>query len=53
MNDDEYLKIYSEFWKKWTLDQIKDNDTESTQIEKNKLLICCLIVSGFDLGDKL
>ena len=28
MNDDEYLEIYSKFWKKWMLDQIKNNGTE-------------------------
>ncbi len=51
--DDGYLEMYSEPSKKRTLDQIKDNGVEPTQIEENKLLICCPTIPGFGLGDKL
>ena len=51
--DDGYLGLYSESSKKRALNQIKDNGIKPTQIEENKLLICCPTIPGFGMGDKL
>jgi hypothetical protein len=52
-DNDGFFEIFSESSSKRTLDQIKDNGVEPTEIEETDLLICCPTVPGFSLGDKL
>lgn len=51
--DDDNNGWFSEPSSERTLDQIKDNGTEPTQLGDDDLLICCPTVPGFSLGDKL
>jgi hypothetical protein len=50
---DLFFEDYSESSNEGSLDRIKGNGVEPTNIEEKDLLICCPTVPGFSLGDKL
>ena len=52
-DNDGWAEMFSESSSEGSLDRVKGNGVETTNIEENDLLICCPTVPGFGLGDKL
>ena len=50
---DRFIEMFSESSSEGSLDRIKGNGVEPTNIEEKDLLICCPTVPGFGLGDKM
>lgn len=48
-----YFEYYSKSSSEESPNRIKGNNVKSTNIEEKDLFICCSIVSGFSLEDKL
>ena len=52
-DNEGYFEISPESSSEGSLDRIKGNGVEPTEIVEKDLLICCPTVPGFGLGDKL